>query len=415
MIGMGSDKEILAEEKAAGLLKKALMKQNWSGKRVLLVLPDFTRTAPVPFIFKTIYDLIGREVARFDGVVALGTHQPLPADRILKRVGLSSAEYREKYAGKTAFFNHEWDNSAVMVRIGTIRAEEARRITGGIINRDIPIEVNRLLFGYDHILVAGPVFPHEVAGFSGGNKYFFPGVAGEKFIHMFHWLGAIITNAVINGSKETPVRALIDYAARFIKVPRTYVHLVMHYAGLHGLYIGDGCEAWEKAADLSARLNIHYVDRTYRQVLGVAPEKYEDIWTAGKVAYKAETIVADGGDLIIYAPHITEVSVTHGRHLEEIGYHVRDYYLNDMKKYAHIPGGILAHSTHVKGAGSFENGIEKPRINVILATGIPEETCRRINLGYLDPAAIRLADWQNREPEGILFIPEAGEILYKLR
>ena len=169
------------------------------------------------------------------------------------------------------------------------------------------------------------------------------------------------------------------------------------------------------AADLSAEVNINYVPKRYKTVFGVAPSKYEDLWTAGKVAYKAETIVEDGGDLIIYAPHITEVSVMHGEHIEEIGYHVRDYYAKRLDKFSHVPGGIMAHSTHVKGTGTFENGQEKPRINVILATGISKEICDKINLGYMDPNGINLEDWKNREDEGILFIPEAGEVLYKVR
>jgi hypothetical protein len=86
-----------------------------------------------------------------------------------------------------------------------------------------------------------------------------------------------------------------------------------------------------------------------------------------------------------------------------------------MDKFRDVPGGILAHSTHVKGVGTFENGIEKPRMNVVLATQIPEEVCRSINLGYRDPASINIDEWKEREDEGILFVPKAGEILYRLR
>ena len=131
--------------------------------------------------------------------------------------------------------------------------------------------------------------------------------------------------------------------------------------------------------------------------------------------YKLEPVVANGGELIIYAPHITEVSITHGPQIEEIGYHVRDYFAKQMEKFSHIPGGILAHSTHVKGVGTYENGIENPRINVVLATGLSEETCRKINLGYRNPATIRIEDFQGKEDDGILYVPKAGEILYRLK
>ena len=121
----------------------------------------------------------------------------------------------------------------------------------------------------------------------------------------------------------------------------------------------------------------------------------------------------DGGTLIIYAPHITEISVTHGAILKEVGYHVRDFFVKQWDAYKHYPWGVLAHSTHVKGAGTYENGIEKPRVEVILATGIPEKTCRQVNLGYMDYRKIKPADYQGREKEGILCVPKAGEVLYR--
>ena len=71
--------------------------------------------------------------------------------------------------------------------------------------------------------------------------------------------------------------------------------------------------------------------------------------------------------------------------------------------------------THVKGIGTFENGVETPRIEVVLATGISEAECRAINLGYRDHRTLRPADFAARESEGILMVPKAGEILYRLK
>lgn len=415
MVGNGYVSKLMAENEAVSLIKEALAKENWSGKRVLLILPDMTRSAPIPLLYKTIYDCISDDVQCLDGLIALGTHQAMSLEKIFKRVGITEKEYENKYSNKTLFFNHKWDAPDMLVDLGTITADEVDSITGGIIKEEIKITINKVIFEYDYLMVLGPVFPHEVVGFSGGNKYFFPGICGEEIINVFHWLGAMITNAVINGTKDTPVRKILNRAAQFIDRPRLYFNVVVKYGELHGIYIGDDINAWGAAADLSAEVNINYVPKRYKTVFGVAPSKYEDLWTAGKVAYKAETIVEDGGDLIIYAPHITEVSVMHGEYIQEIGYHVRDYYAKRLDKFSHVPGGIMAHSTHVKGTGTFENGQEKPRINVILATGIPKEICDKINLGYMDPNGINLEDWKNREDEGTLFIPEAGEVLYKVR
>ena len=144
---------------------------------------------------------------------------------------------------------------------------------------------------------------------------------------------------------------------------------------------------------------------------------YDDLWTAAKAMYKTEPAIADGGEVIIYAPHITEVSYTHGKLIDEVGYHVRDYFVKQWDRFKHVPGSILAHSTHVKGTGTYDaaTGIETPRIAVTLATGIPEERCRRINLGYADYREIDPEAWKDREQEGILYVPHAGEVLYRAR
>ena len=141
---------------------------------------------------------------------------------------------------------------------------------------------------------------------------------------------------------------------------------------------------------------------------------YDDLWVAGKCMYKLEPIVADGGELIIYAPHISEISVTHGQVIREIGYHVRDYFTKQWDEFKDYPWGVIAHSTHVKGQGTYENGVETPRVQVTLATAIPQEVCQQINLGYRDPATIDVESFANRQDEGVLLVRKAGEQLYRL-
>ena len=232
---------------------------------------------------------------------------------------------------------------------------------------------------------------------------------------MFHWLGALITNPRIIGRKHTPVRAVVDEAASMIPVPRLCLSLVVHDGGLAGLYCGTPEEAWSAAADHSSRLHIRTLPHAYRRVLSCAPVMYDDLWVGAKAVYKLEPVVQEGGELIVYAPHIREISFTHGDRIKAIGYHVRDYFLAQMERFRAVPGGILAHSTHVKGVGSFLDGVERPRMNVVLATGMPEETCQSVYLGYRDPATIRVEEWQDREDEGVLFVRRAGEILYRQR
>ena len=413
MIGKGLEDRFLSDDEVRELCARAFEECDLTGKRVVVLIPDHTRTAPVPLLVRTFCELLKGRARRLDFLIALGTHPPMAPEKITELIGVTPEERAERYGG-VEVYNHRWDNPAELRSIGTISAQEIERITDGLMSESVNVTVNRRIFDYDQIIIVGPTFPHEVVGFSGGNKYFFPGIAGADVLHFFHWLGAVITNPVINGTKWTPVRKVVDKAASLICVPKLCFSLVVKHDGLSGLYAGTPEEAWSAAADLSAKVHVIYVDKPYKRVLSMAPEMYDDVWTAGKCMYKLEPVLADGAELIIYAPHIDEVSYTHGRWLDRIGYHVRDYFLKQMDKFRDVPRAVMAHSTHVKGIGTFDAGVERPRANVILATRIPPERCRKINLGYMDPQAIDPADYEGREDEGVLCVRRAGEMLYRL-
>jgi nickel-dependent lactate racemase len=409
---------VLSQQQIRETINRAFEEWQVYGKRVLFILPDNTRTAPIAQIFPVIYRLLHQHTPTVDSLIALGTHLPLSASAICRRIGVEGDSWQPEFP-RARFFNHDWHNPEQLITIGTLSEELVTKLSEGRLSQAVPVTINRLIQHYDMLVIIGPVFPHEVVGFSGGNKYFFPGIAGPEIIDLFHWLGALITNRTINGQKYTPVRAIVDAAAQLIPAERRCISLVVaedsagNREGLAGIFTGTPEATWSQAADLSARLNIVYVDKPFRRVLAQAPEMYTDLWTGGKCMYKLEPVVADGGELIIYAPHISEVSPVHGKLLLQIGYHVRDYFLKQWDKFKDYPGGILAHSTHIKGAGEFVDGIEQPRIKVTLATGIPEEICKKINLGYLNPGAINIDDWKNRDD--VLYVPKAGEVLYRLK
>ena len=414
IIGRGHTEGILSDTEVARFCKRAVAGLPLDGKRVLALIPDSTRTAPVGLMFRTLCDLLLGRVSRLDFLIALGTHMPMDEGKILRLIRMAADERAGPY-GSVGIFNHAWDDPRALKTIGTLSAAEMDRLTEGRYARDVPVELNAMLFDYDHLLIVGPTFPHEVAGFSGGHKYLFPGVAGPEIIHFFHWLGALVTNWKINGVKDTVVRRVIDRAVEFVDLPITNFDMVVTRRGLKGLFIGDAKEAFSAAADLSAQVHVRYVDRPFTRVLGIAPEMYDDLWTAGKVMYKLEPVIEDGGELVIFAPHITEVSYTHGHILDRIGYHCLDYFREQMDKFQGVPGGVMAHSTHVKGLGTYSGGVEQPRIRVTLATGIPRERCEAICLGYMDPRDIRAAEWIGREKQGILLVDHAGETLYRLK
>jgi len=387
------------------------------GKRVLVVIPDHTRTCPLPEVCRLLHAAVGPRARKLDFLIALGTHPALSEEAIDKLLGCEPGTRGQVFAGSEVF-NHEWDNPTALATLGRIERGQIAELMDPSIERfarDIDVTINARLLEYDVVLICGPVFPHEVVGFSGGAKYFFPGVCGEELLNFFHWLGALITCPKIIGTKWTPVRRLLHRALESVPVRSAALCMVVKGHDLAGLYFGGVVEAWSMAANLSNEVHVTYVDAPYESVLSRAPEMYDELWVAAKCMYKMEPVVADGGELIIYAPHLKEISETHGRIIREIGYHCLPYFLGQWERFADYPWGVLAHSTHVRGIGTYDSGVERPRVQVTLATQIPEATCRAIGLGWRDPGGIDVADWQGREDEGRLYVPKAGEMLYKLK
>lgn len=404
---------VVSRAQVSELIARICPPGNYRGKRMLVIVPDATRTAPVGLVFQELHAQIGEVARALDVMIALGTHQPMSEEAICQRLEISLAERKQTYK-RVSFFNHAWNDPSALKNIGTIPASEISALTGGLFAMDVPVEINRTLFAYDQVIIIGPVFPHEVVGFSGGNKYLFPGVAGPQILNFFHWLGAVVTNPMIIGNKWTPVRKVVDRAGSMVTVEKLCFCMVVQGQNLAGLFAGTPESAWDAASELSRQLHITRKKKPFHTILSCAPAMYDELWTGGKCMYKLEPVLADGGELIIFAPHIREICVAHGAVIEAVGYHCRDYFLKQWDRFKHYPWGVLAHSTHVRGIGQFENGVEKCRAQVTLATGISSETCRKINLGYRDPKSIRPEDYANREDEGVLLVPKAGEMLFQL-
>lgn len=395
----------------------ASLERPLAGQRVLVLIPDHTRSLPLPLLYRALIDAL-HGARRVDFMVALGTHPPLGRAELERLVGLTAADRAGRY-GRPGLLNHDWADPGALRTLGVMEADEIRTLAGAhwheSLPERVPIRINRAALNYDHIVILGPTFPHEVVGFSGGAKYLFPGISGAEMIDATHWLGALAGVVGTIGIKDTPVRAMIHAAAGRLPTPVTLVALTVAEGDLVGLFVGDLRTAWSAAADASAARHIQWCDRPYRRVLSCAPPMYDELWTGAKAMYKLEPAVAIGGEVVICAPHLETVSHVHGRYIFEIGYHILPYFLRDWQRFRHIPLGVLAHSTHVRGSGVLQDGIERPNVRVTLASRVPPEDCARLNLGYLDPASIDVREWQGREAEGVLYVPRAGEILYRLR
>ena len=407
---------LLTDDQVRQTLYAGLEKQ-LSRQKILVLIPDHTRTIPLPFLFRELVTLL-HDTRQLDFMVALGTHPPLSEAQLCQLVGITVDERQTTYR-HVGILNHTWDSVDALTQIGTLPQDQIKQIAGDrwhpTLGEDVAVKINRLALEYDHILILGPTFPHEVVGFSGGAKYFFPGISGADMINVTHWLGALAGVRGTIGIKDTPVRDMIHAAAAHISTPATLIALVVVGKGLAGVFIGDHLEAWSAAVDLSSQRHITWVDKPFKKVLSQAPPMYDELWTAGKAMYKLEPALAEGGELTIYAPHLDVVSHVHGDYIYEIGYHVLPYFLKQWDKFKHVPLGVLAHSTHVRGDGRFENGIEYPRASVSLATKLSPEDCTQLALGYVNPEEIAIEEWQNGKDEGRLYVPKAGEMLYRVK
>lgn len=407
--------QLLTDDEVCSAL--GVLEGQFANQRVLVLIPDHTRSMPLPFLFRALVDVL-HDTKQLDFMVALGTHPPLSEESINMLVGITTEEQTTTFK-HIGLLNHTWDSPSTLVSIGTMQRDEIKELAGKSWHSSLPnevdIRINKAALEYDHILVLGPTFPHEVAGFSGGAKYLFPGISGPDMIHATHWLGALAGVVGTIGIKDTPVRAMIHAAASRLQTPVTLVALVVEGKGLSGLFIGDHVSAWNEAAELSAERHIQWCEKPFQRVLSCAPSMYDELWTAAKAMYKLEPAVAIGGEVIIYAPDLDVVSHVHGKYIYEVGYHILPYFLNDWERFKNIPLGVLAHSTHLRGSGVMKSGIEKPNVKVTLASKISAEDCGRLNVGYLDPLSIDFVAWKNREAEGVLYVPKAGEILYRLK
>lgn len=376
--------------------------------RVLVLVPDHTRTFPHAAVLRSIADEIAPRVERVEVMIALGTHPGLSDAEIGKLFDLPG---QPQSVDAVTIVNHEWWNPAELTDYGVIPAAEVETLSEGRLRIDVPVRLNRRLSEYDHLVVCGPVFPHEVAGFSGGNKYFVPGVAAQEIIDVTHWVGALITSSAVIGRADTPVRRFIDRAASLIPAARHAICLVIDPGHRIQTFAGTPEDAFGAAARASAEVHIRRLAEPVERALAILPEMYDELWVGAKGMYKLEAVVADGGELVIAAPHLHEVSRTHGELIGEIGYHVRDYFTAQWERFEHIPWGVLAHSTHLRGTGTYVDGVERPRIDVTLATGIPADECAALGLGYLDPATVDVDEWR---ASGALVVDHAGEMLYVL-
>ena len=415
VIGQGGVNTTLAPADLRDIVSRALAGVP-RGARVLAIVPDRTRDDNTHLLFPLASQLLAQHsVSRLDALVAQGTHPPMTDAQKRDKIGCGAADT----PALDRIFDHHWDRPEELVTIGELSAARVTELTGGLMDAAVPVQLNsRLAPGaYDLVLVFGATMPHEVAGFAGGAKYFFPGVAGPELTHMTHWLGALATIERVIGRVETPTRRVIEAAAALVATPViSFTSVTSRGAqGLrtHALFAGDIRGSLRRAAAVSAGVHVRYTGRTYRRIVALLDSHYDELWVGGKASYKLGGIIDAGGELIIYAPHLSQLSSTHGRLIEKYGYapleQVREMVAGSDELRANLC--VAAHLAHVS-YGSAQNaaGQPIPRFRITLASAVSEEACRQVNLGYLDYRTFERTSYAS-DPD-TLIVEDAGRDLY---
>jgi nickel-dependent lactate racemase len=357
-----------------------------------------------------------RQIKKLDVLIAQGTHLPMSERDKLTKIG-ASAGAAIPMLGR--IFDHDWSNPEKLATIGALDATQVSKITGGLIDRSIALTVNRLLAPglYDTILIFGTTAPHEVAGFSGGAKYFFPGVSGPQLTHATHWLGALASIEKVIGREETPPRHLFEAAADCIPARVISLSSVVTRGDgrlrTHALFCGDFRQAVRRAADVSRHVHIKYTGRKYKRVVALLDDHLEDLWVGGKASYRLGPVIEEGGELIIYAPHLTTVSDVHGELIKRYGYAPLERIRELVAEHADLQQNlcVAAHLAHVSFAGRpLADGTVVPRYSITLASAVDEATCRQIRLRYMDPRSFRRESFEGNPDT--LIVEQAGRDLY---
>ena len=417
VIGRGAAELDLSAEELRAVVAEALSSVS-EGERVLAVIPDKTRDDNTDVLFPAALEVLrARGVRQFDALVAQGTHAPMTDAEKRAKVGLPDDSSTH---APFNIYDHHWDRPEELVTLGELSAARVGELTGGLIGQPVKVNLNRLLAPglYDTVLVFGATVPHEVAGFAGGAKYFFPGVAGPDLTHATHWLGALASIERVIGRVETPTRHMIEAAAELVPARVVSFNSVVTRENsgrlrTHALFAGDVRRAFRLAAKVSRSVHIKYTGRKYGRVVALLDEHYDELWVGGKASYKLGGIIEEGGELVVYAPHLRAISETHGRLIEKYGYAPLDrvHEMVALSEELRSNLAVAAHLAHVSYAGRRdERGRVVPRYRITLASALDEETCRRVNLSFMDYRRFRRDEYES-DPD-TLVVERAGRDLY---
>lgn len=416
VFGQGSPESDLDPAKIRQIVEQAVHSLP-HGSKVLAIIPDKTRDDNTDLLFPIAASALAGKEGKLDVLVAQGTHSAMSDAEKFAKIGGDG----HSIPNLGVIHDHRWDDADDLVTIGELPAYEVKKLTGGLFVDAIPLQLNRLAATgrYDAIIVFGATVPHEVAGFAGGAKYFFPGISGPALTHKTHWLAALATIEKIIGRVETPTRHMIEAAADRIATPIinfTSVHTRTGENRLrtHALFAGDYRRSLRLAAEVSRHVHVKYTGRKYARVVALLDEHYEDLWLGGKASYRLGAVIEEGGELIIYAPRLRCISETHERDIERFGGYapievVKELVAQSGELQANLC--VAAHLAHVSYAGrDGGDGSVGTRYRITLASQVDRDMCERVNLNFMDLTTFNPTDYEG-DPD-TLIVERAGRDLY---
>lgn len=359
--------------------------------RILILPPDFTRVHSASgTLTEIIWNQCSTRVKKI--MPALGTHFPMTGEEKKKMFGSVPEDL---------IVDHDWQNN--LTELGRIDSSYIKKISGGKLDFDWPVQVNRILTdeSWDLIFSIGQVVPHEIAGMANYTKNVLIGTGGKEAIDKSHFLGAVCGMENIMGHADTPVRQLFNHGADLYcrQLPIVYIQTVVSVdeggqVKIRGIYAGDDEECYQRAAELSAKVNIHYIDHAPAKVVTyLDPEEFRSTWIGNKSIYRTRMAIPDGGELIILAPGVHCFGENKGMDelIRKYGYKGSDYTLKAVEQNRDLQESlsVAAHLLHGSVDGRFKitycpGGLSRDEVEQIgFSYGSIKEYSKRYDINQL--------------------------------
>ena len=375
-------------------------------KKILAIPPDITRFhSQAGLLTKFIYKYYGKTLT--DILPSIGTHSPMTSEQLgIMYCGVPQSLFRV----------HQWRTD--ITTLGEVPADFISEVSEGKLNYSWPAQVNNLLVegNFELILSVGQVVPHEVVGMANYNKNIFVGTGGKEGINKSHFLGAVYGMERMMGRADTPVRKVLNYASENFAnhLPIVYILTVVGKdskgkLGVCGLYVGDDFETFQKAADLSRKLNFEMLEKPLKKVVAyLDPKEFKSTWLGNKAVYRTRMAIADSGELVILAPGLKEFG--EDKMIDSL---IRRYGYVTTPEILKFVEGSPELKDNLSAAAHLIHGSSEGRFKITYCPGkITREEIESVNYSYADFEKMLKKYNPDKLTDGINIMPDGEEIFF---